>query len=489
MGNQSQSSDPNAFLMLLAAATGMPQTAEGQAADGTQTIANMTQWPGLFGKGHEDARKMNQRFSICCEADADTQTAQTADSVDANTQGTGIDSILEGFGLLSFKMEGICQEDSGQTVNDVPTTQPSLETIARKQQSLPQWMWAVPNIQAIQTQDAGDAQAVTAPAQGVAQVMPDTQYAPKAMPELRDAIAAMHNQSDTGAAQLGAPDTVPSDANETTTPTGQAAKAALFEGLQQALGDASTDRIGPGAAHVKQAENSQTPQGNAFDFNPDVPTIVASAKGDGASTSDDAANTKAQDGKADQSVEKMQPKTAAFGLDAMQKPQSVNAGTQNVEKTAQTQGGEKPTAADMAHNAMKIVQSIQSHEKDGNYEMSVTLRPESLGKVSIKLVMDDTGIKAQIKAESAAAKEALGEQINTLAESLKEKGIQVNHLEVTYEAPAFNTQQQYEGRNRGQSSHRNLRAYAAQNTQAVDSVYAGQESDLAIKNGSIEFQA
>ena len=485
-GSQSQSFDPKMFLKLLAAAAGMPQAAQGQQADGTQTT-ELLQWPGLFGKGHEDARKMNQRFSICCGSDADTQN-----KVDADKDKVGIDSILEGFGLLSFKMEGICSEDSGQTVNDV-TAQPSLENIARKQQDLPQqWLWAVPFIQA-QEQNAGDAQSLASLAQGVIQAMQDAQVEPKAMPkQVRDAIMALMNKVQ------GEPDTAFSQAldaasaEQTSTP-GQSVKAALLEGLQQALaGTAADETAEPVPVHAKQANGTTVPQGNAFGVHEDVPTVVASAKQSGESQNDDAKDPKPQGEKAHQGIEKMQPRTQAFGLETAQKPQTTQntgrmAGTQAVPE----QGGEKIGAADMAHNAMKIVESIQTHKDDGNYEMSVTLRPDSLGKVSIKLVMDDSGLKAQIKAESVAAKEALGGQIDTLAESLKEKGIQVSHLEVTYEAPAFNAQQQqqYEGRNRGQSSHKSARAYISQNAEAVDGVSTRGEADLAIKNGSIEFQA
>ena len=55
--------------------------------------------------------------------------------------------------------------------------------------------------------------------------------------------------------------------------------------------------------------------------------------------------------------------------------------------------------------------------------MKSQLKPEYLGKLSIKLMMDNDGIKAHIKASDASVKGLIMDQLPALQEALKEKGL------------------------------------------------------------------
>lgn len=91
----------------------------------------------------------------------------------------------------------------------------------------------------------------------------------------------------------------------------------------------------------------------------------------------------------------------------------------------------------MAENITRMVESIEVHAAQGTQEFTMQLKPESLGKLSIKLIMDDDGIRAQIKANELSSKSLILNELPALEETLKEKGIEVKQIEVAYEAPKF----------------------------------------------------
>ncbi|MBQ8591446.1 MAG: flagellar hook-length control protein FliK [Lachnospiraceae bacterium] len=82
-------------------------------------------------------------------------------------------------------------------------------------------------------------------------------------------------------------------------------------------------------------------------------------------------------------------------------------------------------------------------------EMEMQLHPESLGNVKIQLAAKDGIITAQFKAESEMVKAALESQMMQLKETLNEKGVKVEAIEVTVESHAFerNLEQGNEGNN------------------------------------------
>lgn len=82
-------------------------------------------------------------------------------------------------------------------------------------------------------------------------------------------------------------------------------------------------------------------------------------------------------------------------------------------------------------------------------ELEMQLHPESLGNVKIQLATKDGIVTAQFKAESELVKAAIESQMVQLKESLNEKGVKVEAIEVTVESHAFerNLEQGNEGNN------------------------------------------
>ncbi|NLT17647.1 MAG: hypothetical protein GXY11_08520 [Clostridiales bacterium] len=68
--------------------------------------------------------------------------------------------------------------------------------------------------------------------------------------------------------------------------------------------------------------------------------------------------------------------------------------------------------------------------KQGKYQMSIQLRPEHLGKVSVKVTMDAEGMVVKIHAENETAKSAISGEVAQLEQALKDRGITVVRMEV-----------------------------------------------------------
>jgi flagellar hook-length control protein FliK len=145
--------------------------------------------------------------------------------------------------------------------------------------------------------------------------------------------------------------------------------------------------------------------------------------------------------------------TAAFQLGEAPKAvqtQTAAAKTENTAGTAQASQYAK-------ENAANIVEKISVMAKDGIQECDISLKPEHLGKLTIKLTMDSDGIKAHIKAADNTVKGLIADQIPALQESLKEKGIQLTHVEVTFEKPMFGQEQSKSQYFQQNGSKKNLR--------------------------------
>lgn len=148
--------------------------------------------------------------------------------------------------------------------------------------------------------------------------------------------------------------------------------------------------------------------------------------------------------------------------------------------------------ADMADNITRIVESISAQSSADAQEFTVSLKPEHLGKLSIKLVMDSDGLRAQIKAADSSVSGLIRSELNTLSDLLKDKGIQVTQIDVSYDTAAFMTDARH-GNSNGQyqeSPSKNRRTYTFNGAEpygAVPTLTDAQQ--LLIQGSSIEFQA
>ncbi|MNN36274.1 Flagellar hook-length control protein FliK [compost metagenome] len=67
----------------------------------------------------------------------------------------------------------------------------------------------------------------------------------------------------------------------------------------------------------------------------------------------------------------------------------------------------------------------------GMTEATISLFPEHLGQVDVKITMQNGHLIAQFATEHAFAKDSLEQQMNQLRSALQSQGIQVERLEVT----------------------------------------------------------
>ncbi len=91
-----------------------------------------------------------------------------------------------------------------------------------------------------------------------------------------------------------------------------------------------------------------------------------------------------------------------------------------------------PTSSVDTENVLKqIAESMKVELQNGlENEVRITLRPQHLGDVTLKILTDNGIITAQFEAESQRVKEIIESNFNMLKESLEEQGLEVSHLEV-----------------------------------------------------------
>lgn len=131
---------------------------------------------------------------------------------------------------------------------------------------------------------------------------------------------------------------------------------------------------------------------------------------------------------------------------AMPVAQEVKA--EGIDSSLETEAIAQPvSAADMEENVSRLVESIRMHAAEGKQEFMVQLKPEFLGKLSVKLIMDSDGVRAQIKAAELSSKSLIENGLPALEEALKERGIDVKQIEVAYEPPKFDFNQQQNSSN------------------------------------------
>lgn len=173
-------------------------------------------------------------------------------------------------------------------------------------------------------------------------------------------------------------------------------------------------------------------------------------------------------------------------------------GPQTAERAQQTMEApeEVPvTPQDTAENVTRIVDRMTARLEDGKQEFDVQLKPEFLGKLSIKVVMEDGGIKAQIKAADLTARAMITEQLPSLTEMLKDKGVNMTQIEVVYDQMSFDSAQQQFQNHQSNSQRPNVRR-ARMGRIGIDGVgydlpaaVSGEQADLAIRHSSVEFSA
>jgi hypothetical protein len=84
-------------------------------------------------------------------------------------------------------------------------------------------------------------------------------------------------------------------------------------------------------------------------------------------------------------------------------------------------------------NVIRIVDKVSTNVREGRHEFDVELKPDFLGRVSIRLTLEDGEIRMQIKTDDPAVKGLFADQAGSLQNALKEKGIALSNIDITYQ--------------------------------------------------------
>ena len=80
----------------------------------------------------------------------------------------------------------------------------------------------------------------------------------------------------------------------------------------------------------------------------------------------------------------------------------------------------------------EMVSRFETMQNENRSAMTIQLKPEFLGNVTLEIVMDAAGLSLRINAQNSDVRNMINGQINSLVETLQNKGIAVTEVEVAY---------------------------------------------------------
>ncbi|MGN7760390.1 flagellar hook-length control protein FliK [Paenibacillus sp. 22594] len=126
-----------------------------------------------------------------------------------------------------------------------------------------------------------------------------------------------------------------------------------------------------------------------------------------------------------------------------------------------------------------ITGKLEIVKKGGVAEASITLFPENLGQVDVKITMQNGHLVAQFLTQHTGAKDMLEQQMSQLRSALQSQGLQVEKLEVTQNntplQSQFNGSQQ--GRGTGSNGQQQERRSKERTEEIGDAVLAAELND------------
>lgn len=138
---------------------------------------------------------------------------------------------------------------------------------------------------------------------------------------------------------------------------------------------------------------------------------------------------------------------------------TVTAQTSEAKHTAKAPEAKTPDF--VKDNVMRIVDKMSAQASDGKYDFDVELKPDFLGKVNIKLSMQNGEIRMQIKTDDANVKGMFADQISSMQAALKDKGICVTTIDVTYQSQMQTGAEQRSFSQSGNGKKQSGRAHAS----------------------------
>lgn len=146
----------------------------------------------------------------------------------------------------------------------------------------------------------------------------------------------------------------------------------------------------------------------------------------------------------------------------------------------------------------QIVKKVELLNKANNSEMTIQLKPEFLGKMMIKLIMDDGVLTARFTTESQQVKNLLEANLNSLKQNLEANGIKVERTEVNVQLDnggnpgnwGGNTQdkwQEYASRQQNQYNNNQAQDSYAGYSEEGFSTQQDQNESMIKSDGRVDF--
>lgn len=171
----------------------------------------------------------------------------------------------------------------------------------------------------------------------------------------------------------------------------------------------------------------------------------------------------------------------------------VQKGLAEAEKGVDIAKETQVSSSFVKDNVARIVDKMTAQAENGRHEFDIQLKPDYLGKLNIKLTMENGEMKMLIKTEELAVKGMFAEQLPSMQDALKEKGIVISNIDVVYDDQSFlNGQQQAFKQREGNSGNQRKWKSSQIVNAAADSIFYGAAMDtpqLGISGSSMEFHA
>ncbi|MGM9570618.1 MAG: flagellar hook-length control protein FliK, partial [bacterium] len=127
----------------------------------------------------------------------------------------------------------------------------------------------------------------------------------------------------------------------------------------------------------------------------------------------------------------------------------------------------------------QVVKKVEIDLKPGQTEMRMQLKPENLGEVQMKVVVEDGKLNAHFLTSTATAKEALEANVQQLKQSLQEQGVRVEKIAVLLSSGdlQFNQKQQDESLYQNQKVAKNWRKSGIADYESSDEAVVSRVTD------------
>ncbi|MGV6938382.1 flagellar hook-length control protein FliK [Paenibacillus sp. CMM36] len=137
-----------------------------------------------------------------------------------------------------------------------------------------------------------------------------------------------------------------------------------------------------------------------------------------------------------------------------------------------------------------VVQKLDIVKHTGLTEATIMLRPDHLGQLEVKLIMQNGHLVAQFMTEHSGAKDLLEQQMSQLRSSLQSQGIQVDKVEVTHNE-SLSSHMYQDGRGSGanqQQQQSNQRSKARGREESEDAMKVAEMAE-ELRNWTAEQRA